>query len=217
MSIRIAKSWRAALGGLAALAACFSAVAQNAETNASEKAAEKAVWGVQEIYFHYVGFTTQYSCDALRDRVRTVIAQLGAHESSVVNIAGCVELSGPAKNPAVRIVMAHPVPATEANLQSIAQDTKRAELIAAMQRKSKTPLAITTDAFDAERAPVVLSSKAMSPTSSAGDCELLEQLRDRVIKPMGGNVVKDELRCMPYQGTAGNSRLTVDMLVAKRS
>jgi hypothetical protein len=34
---------------------------------------------------------------------------------------------------------------------------------------------------------------------------------------MGGTIVKDELRCIPYQGTAGNSRLTAEVLAVKRS
>lgn len=215
MRIRISKPLHAILGGIAALSLCLNTLGLNAL--ADEKADEKAVWRVQEIHFQYIGFTTQYSCDALRDRVRTVITQLGVHEASVVNVAACTELSGPAKHPSVRIVMAYPVSATDDNLQAIAQDGKRAELIAAMQRKSKKPVTIGTEPFDSERVPVVLSSKAMSPSSSAGDCELLEQLRDRVVKPMGGHIAKDELRCMPYQGTAGNSRLTVDMLAMKRS
>jgi hypothetical protein len=212
MSSRIAKLG-CLRGALAVwfLCACGSVMADQL----SERAAEKAVWNVQDIYFQYVGFTTQYSCDGLRDRVESVLEQLGLQQTSVASVAACTELNGPARNPGVRIIVAHPVAATEEVMKAIAADTKRADLIALLQRRSKHPVNIGSEPFDAERTPVVLSSKARNPNSAAGDCELLEQLRDRLIKKTGGTVLKDELRCTPYQGTAGNSRLTVDVLIAK--
>jgi hypothetical protein len=183
----------------------------------TEKPTERAIWRVQEMYFAYFGITTHYSCDGLRDRVRFVLAELGAQDTSAVQIAGCTDLSGPSYNPSVRIIVGYPVAATEENIKAASQDPKRAELVATLKRRSKSKLEFGLEPFDAERLNVVLLSKAQSPTSASGDCELLEQLRDHVIKPMGGTIVKDELRCMPYQGTTSNSRLTVEVLAVKRS
>jgi hypothetical protein len=181
---------------------------------AETPATEKAVWHVQDMHLNYFGLTTHYSCDGIRDRVRAVLDQLGVDEARVT-VGACTELSGPSRNPSVRIVAAYPVPASDENIKMIASDAKRSELLALLQKKSK--VALTAEPFDAERRQVVLASKSQSPSSASGDCELLEQMRDQVIKKMGGTVVKDELRCTPYQGTAGNSRLTVEMWSAKRA
>jgi hypothetical protein len=184
---------------------------------ATERSTERAIWRIQEMYFAYFGITTHYSCDGLRDRVRVVLAELGAQDRSAVTIAGCTDLSGPSYNPGVRIIVAYPVAATDDNIKAATQDVKRAELVATLKRRSKSKLGFSLEPFDAERVNVTLLSKSQSPTSASGDCELLEQVRDHVIKPMGGTIVKDELRCMPHQGTASNSRLIVDVLTEKRS
>jgi len=200
-----------------AIAQMAPAYAHAANEQSAERTTEQAIWRVQEIYFAYFGLTTHYSCDGLRDRVRFMLSELGVQESSHVQIAGCTDLSGPAYNPSVRIILAYPVAATDDNIKAAAQDAKRAELVATLKRRSKSKLEFGLEPYDAERLNVVLLSKAQTPTSASGDCELLEQIRDHVIKPMGGTIVKDELRCIPYQGTAGNSRLTAEVLAVKRS
>jgi len=198
-----------------ATAACIAGALTFVNAAAADQQTVKAVWRVQEIYFHYMGFTTLYSCDGLRDRMRDFLSQLGAHESAVVNVA-CSDFTYPVRDGSVRMVIAYPVEATDENIQAIEQDEKRAKLLTLLQKRNKG-VEIGAEPFEAERLQVVLSSKARAPASAAGDCELLEQIRDRLIKPMGGTVIKDELRCMPYQGTAGNSNLKVEMLSAKRS
>ena len=198
------------------LVGCLLAAALALPAHANS-ATTQAIWRVQEIYFAYFGITTHYSCDGLRDRVRFMLAELGVQETSAVQIAGCTDLSGPSYNPSVRIIVGYPVAATEDNIKAAAQDPKRAELVAALKRRSKSKLEFGLEPFDAERLNVVLLSKTQAPTSASGDCELLEQIRDHVIKPMGGSIVKDELRCIPYQGTASNSRLTAEVLAVKRS
>jgi hypothetical protein len=171
-------------------------------------AAVKAVWQVQEIHLPYFGFTTHYSCDSLRDKVHDAIMQLGAREDSIVSIAGCDELSGPARMPSVRIVMATPTTDT-ARLQ----DKNRAELLARMQRKGQAPQ--SDESFDAIRKTVVLPTKGAGSSSIVGDCELLEHVRDKIVKKMDARVVRDDLRCVPNQGTVGNPKLTVEVLAKK--
>jgi hypothetical protein len=48
---------------------------------------------------------------------------------------------------------------------------------------------------------------------ASGDCELVEHMRDQVIKKMDARVVKDQLGCVPHQGTVGNRTLQVEVLV----
>jgi len=210
MKSYITGAWRLFVAGCVAGSLLLPNVA------AAEQPVTKAVWRVQDIYFHYVGFTTLYSCDGLRDRMREFLAQLGAHESALVNTSACSDFSQPTRYTSVRIVFAHPVEATDDNIKAIGQDEKREKLWALLQKHNKGT-EIGTEPFEAEKMQVTLLSRAQSPTSAAGDCELLEQIRDRLIKPMGGAVMKDDLRCVPYQGTAGSSNLKVQMLSVKRS
>ena len=170
----------------------------------------KAVWQVQEIYLSYFGLTTYYSCDGLRDKVRTMITQLGAAEGSVVNAAGCTELSGPERLPGARIIIATPHAATPEMIEANAKDAKRSELLAKLQRKGKP--ALETGEFDAVRKVVSLNSKDPTGAGGAGDCELVEHIRDQVVKKMDARVVKDDLHCTPHQGTIGNRKLQVEVL-----
>jgi len=56
--------------------------------------AEPAVWKDQELVLDYMGFTTHYSCDGLRDRIRTLLLKLGARPDLSVTSSGCTNVSG---------------------------------------------------------------------------------------------------------------------------
>ena len=54
-----------------------------------------AVWTDKELTFVYQGFTTRYSCDGLRDKVRGVLLDLGAQKKGLkVMQLGCSSPSG---------------------------------------------------------------------------------------------------------------------------
>jgi len=71
---------------------CAFAIAMLAATGA--RAAEPGVWKDQEMVLDYMGFTTHYSCDGLRDKVRAVLLQLGARPDLSVTSSGCTRPSG---------------------------------------------------------------------------------------------------------------------------
>src|ERR1700760_4592296 len=51
---------------------------------------QSAVWTEKELTFVYQGFTTRYSCDGLRDKVRGVLLDLGAEKKGLkVMQMGC--------------------------------------------------------------------------------------------------------------------------------
>ena len=58
------------------------------------KAAEPAAWKDHDLVLDYFGFTTRYSCDGLRDRVRTVLLQLGARPDLSISTSGCLHPGG---------------------------------------------------------------------------------------------------------------------------
>jgi hypothetical protein len=172
----------------------------------------RAVWQVQEISLPYFGLTTQYSCDGLRDTMNNVLRQLGVRDDLVTVAVSCAELNGPTRNPSIWLVIANPVPASDEVAKSFASDPKRAELLAKLQRHKKSP--VSDAPFDAVLKHVVLRAKDRSGAGASGDCELLEQVRDRVLPKLGAKIIKDEMRCTPYQGTIGNPKLEVELLVA---
>jgi len=169
----------------------------------------KARWQVQEIYLSYLGFTNHYSCDGMRDKVATWVKEIGAHPSSIVRVAGCDNPVGPARLPSVRLILATPVDASAAAVK----DDKRAQLVTKLQH-GKTPF---DDAeFDAVSKTTRLLSKDPQMVGAAGDCELLENFRDQVLKKIGARIVDDGLSCTPHQGTVGNPSLTVEVLASAK-
>ena len=169
----------------------------------------RAVWQVQEIRLPYFGTTTIYSCDGLRDKMKSILHDL-VGKRYAVTILGCADPSRPQPNLTVSMVVASPMPATDENVKAVANDTKHAELLARLKRKGAEP--IGNEAFDAVTKRVVLRVKAPGSGGGSGDCELLEQVRSQVLNKLGAKVIKDEVSCVPHQGVAGNPELVVDVL-----
>lgn len=76
------------------------------------RATEPAAWQEQDIVIDYQGFTTHYSCDGLRDRVRSVLLRLGARPDLTVTSSGCVHVNGPDLFPRVQAHFASLQPAS---------------------------------------------------------------------------------------------------------
>ena len=195
--------------GLAfALAASGPVPAQEAVTTADDPAVVSAVWIERDVQLHYMGFTSYYSCDGLRDQVRRILKELGARPGFKVTARNCVNLTGPEWMPAVRIVAALPVEATPEVLAELASDASKRELVARVQGKSATE---ATAQFPARVRRVEFRSGGTSFLQD-GDCELMEQMRNRVFGPLGVKVVEDSLRCVPRQVSIGSIRMTVEVL-----
>src|SRR5471032_1735561 len=67
---------------------------------------QSAVWTQKEFKFTYQGFTTKYSCDGLRDKVRLILLTFGARKDLKVSEWGCAGNSGrPDPFPGVAVKM----------------------------------------------------------------------------------------------------------------
>jgi hypothetical protein len=158
------------------------------ETGAPAARAESAVWKPRELSFVYQGFTTEYSCDGLRDKVRSVLLKLGAREDLQVSESPCVSLGKPDPFPGVRIKMNVLQPATDrsatAGTQSVPAHWKTVDL---------TP----------ERDAV----------SAAGDCELVEQVKQSILPLFATRNVRYSSNCLPYQLQIGATQLRAEVLV----
>ena len=85
---------------LIAVLACSSAWAEESD------GAQAAVWKQQKFNFIYQGFTTKYSCDGLRDKMRDILLQLGARRDLKLGYWGCSGRSGvPDPFPGVSVTM----------------------------------------------------------------------------------------------------------------
>ena len=73
-----------------ALAAAGSVAAAPPE-DADKDAPKAAVWKEQHVEFRYMGRTSRYSCDGLRDKVRAMLLDLGVRRDLKIAPFGCAD------------------------------------------------------------------------------------------------------------------------------
>ena len=169
---------------LAAASLCVGASPRALAAADSGEAA--AVWVQKEVNFRYVGFTTKYSCDGLRDRMRRILLQLGAREDLRMAGYGCAGVNAPETSPGVRIVM-HVLqpPAGSTSGQTVAAHWKTVDLLS------------DRDLLDAAR-----------------DCELISQVDRDVLPLFAARHVDYSATCSAYTPLVGGTRLKADVMVA---
>jgi hypothetical protein len=170
-----------------------AAVAATAKSTPPAQSAEPegyAVWTPKELRFVYQGFTSKYSCDGLRDKVRAILLKLGARKDLQVTPTPCSgSLGTPTPFPGVTIKM------------NVLESANGKE-------------------YDAATPPVPARWKTVDLTASrdpldaAGDCELIEQIKTRILPLFTTRDVNYSSNCIPYQLTVGGTRLKAEVLVA---
>jgi hypothetical protein len=166
----------------------------------------QAVWKPIDTMFTYSGFTSYYSCDGLADRVRDLLRQVGARNLKVYGLGCSAPSGGPSVAPSVRIMGEIPIEATP---EAIADVTKLHEQ-RVKDGATKTGSAIP-DEFTATRHVVTLSNRR-DVGIEAGDCELLEQVKGRLLPELGIKVIKSDLHCLPRQVDIGLKTVEVETL-----
>ena len=160
--------------------------AEGAERAAGPTDAQAAVWTPKELTFVFMGFTARYSCEGLRDKIRHTLAELGARSDFKVDYYGCSSPFGtPDPFPGVRIRM-HV-------LQPVAANDNSAEAVGAHWQR--TSLHLDKD-----------------PVWEASDCELLEQIRQKILPLFATRNVDFASNCVPHQAYLG-TRLSADVLL----
>jgi hypothetical protein len=149
---------------------------------------QPAVWAQKEFKFTYQGFTTRYSCDGLRDKMRSILLEFGARKSDLkIYSWGCVGRSGvPDHFPGVAVKMSVLVPADGA---ASGGEPALPSHWKAVQLK--------------------LDSSSLS---EAGECELVEQVKQKVLPLFTTRNVDFSSNCVPHQLTPGGTRLTTEVL-----
>lgn len=146
----------------------------------------QAQWQARELNFHFMGFRTYYSCSSLEDRLEQLLRDVGAKSDVRVVASGCspAEVS---KTITARVRLSMPVDAGNA----------------------ATPSDTT---FLAQRKTVTLTTNN-AHQSTSGECELLEQVRDQLLKPLQLKIVNDDVHCFPGQTMVGSRTMQVEALV----
>jgi len=171
-----------AVAGLAA-AVCAPAWA---DTQAEGSAGVPAVWTAKELRFVFMGFTSRYSCDGLRDKIRVILRDFGARDDMQVTESPCAgPLGRPTRFPGVSIKINVLQPASgDADSDTVAAHWKRVEL---------------PGPGDAVR--------------QAGDCELVEQVKQSILPLFATRDVNYHSTCVPKQLSIGGTSLAADVLV----
>jgi hypothetical protein len=188
----------------------MAGTAQSEDAAVTAPAQVNAVWVEKEIKFHYMGLTSYYSCDGLRDQAKKILTMVGARPDFTVVKRGCAEPYGPEFAPWLRIKAALPVEATPEVLAAMEAERPKQELVA-RSTGSSAALAEATAQFPARARKVEFAGNPRGPLKE-GDCELVEQMLDRVLVPLGVKVVEDRLNCVSHQVMPGSLRLVVEVL-----
>jgi hypothetical protein len=148
------------------------------------------VWTRKEVTFVYMGFTTYYSCDGLRDAIRNMLLQLGARKDDLkVNEQPCSgDPDRPNPFPGVSIKMSVLTPAPSA--PSAGAETVQAEWKTVTLPYRETAL------------------------NAAGQCELLEQFKHTILPAFTTRNVDLHASCVPHQLEPLGTKLQADVLVA---
>jgi hypothetical protein len=150
---------------------------------------EFAVWAPKEIQFTYMGFTTHYTCDGLRDTIKEMLLQLGARKDDLkVTEQPCSgDPDRPNPFPGVKIKMSvlQPAPAT---------------------------LGSDTPVVKAQWKPVKLPYRE-NGINAAGQCELLEQFNRTILPLFTTRNVDVRTSCVPHQLEPLGTKLQAEVLI----
>ena len=181
----------ALLALLSALAAGPAQAADTASVPALSVAPPAAHWVERKLDYTYMGFTTKYSCDGLRDNVRDVLLALGARKKDLkIQSSGCTRLTGaPEPFPGVTARFSVLVPVTPDDIGKVG-DT--------------TAYATRWQTVDLLRRPGALFDQ--------GQCELLQQLKDKALPLFTTRNLTFHSSCVPHEVTVGDIQFSVDVL-----
>lgn len=140
-----------------------------------------AVWKEQHLTFTYMGRTSRYSCDGLRDKILAMLMDLGARRDMKITPVGCVEA-----RPSTRLGVLSPSLALVFSSPSLpdpaAQPLHAGDLKAVNARFE--PFILTNDAFR---------------NLSLADCELVEEFARQILPKLAARDVRSDITCVPYQ------------------
>ena len=184
-----------------------------------------AIWVTREVSFVYFSTTSLYYCDGLRDKVSWVMKQLGLKDGSKVRIRSCFNsggsdvsfgpildpLSRAEQNPRVVIEAVVPQRVTSELLAALDERSGEVELLARVRGESSV-VDNAEAQFAASKRRVTFDDDSRRNRIEAGDCDLIQQMRDHVFVPLGFKIVEDKMNCLPNRVQRGSVNLQLEVL-----
>ncbi|HEX3915003.1 MAG TPA: hypothetical protein VHW71_16000 [Steroidobacteraceae bacterium] len=157
----------------------------------------RAVWREQRMDFSYMGRTARYSCQGLRDKMRSLLLDLGARRDLRVSLLGC--------NESAPLVRGYLGPRLSLDFFS-----------PQLPDPSVKPLS-PGDLLpvDARYESFILTSDAFK-NYGVGDCELIEEFARDILPRFGARNVKRDISCIPYQASGSRFFVRGEILRAAR-
>lgn len=160
-----------------------------APTEGAAPSMEAAVWTPKEVQFTYMGFTTRYTCDGLRDAVKEMLLQLGARKADLKvyeqPCSGSPDRPNPFPGVKIKMSVLTPAPAAPAD---------GTQTVPAQWKKVKLPYRETA-------------------LNAAGQCELLEQFKQKILPLFTTRNVDLRATCVPHQLSPLGTLLQAEVLI----
>ncbi|MCH7697204.1 MAG: hypothetical protein IIB73_13155 [Proteobacteria bacterium] len=145
-----------------------------------------AKWEAQQIRFHYSGFTSYYTCDSIRYKVKLLLRAIGARDDVRVESTCTGRFSEIQRFHKLLLAFAVPVAADKTD--------------------------ITQQTFAARWQQVQL--RYNRPRNlDRGDCELVEQFNRQVVNKIGARNIEDKSRCIPHRHSLNSPNLSMTLLI----
>jgi hypothetical protein len=168
----------------------------------------QSIWKHQEFSFFFHSQTTFYSCSSLEAKLERILKALGTQPNVRVRSVDCQQ--GPVRMPRVNVSVSAPVEATPAAIAERDKDKSKRELAARVRGESEDPAALAP--FLAQWKRVSLSRGAVN--LEPGDCELIDEVRRKVLPKLAVRLVENGMQCTPGQVSMSQPQLEVEALVA---
>jgi hypothetical protein len=144
-----------------------------------------AVWKEQHLRFFYMGRTSRYSCDGLRDKVRAMLLDLGARRDLTITALGCEHGAARARlgslGPSLNIVFSAPA-LPQPSLKPLHPGD-----LGIVEARFET-FTITSDAFR---------------NMGIADCELVDEFTHQILPKLVTRNLKQDITCVPFQQSGG--------------
>jgi hypothetical protein len=155
-----------------------------------------AVWRETHVSFFYMGRTSRYSCEGLRDKMRAMLLDLGARRDLKITTIGCDDSAPLGRSsslgPSVNVVFSSPA------LPDAAAKPLHPGDLAAVDARFEV-FTITRDVFR---------------NMDIGDCELVEEFAHQVLPKLVTRAVKEDITCVPNQQSGSRFLIRGEILRA---
>jgi hypothetical protein len=160
-----------------------------ADTADSAAAGQSGSWQPHSYEFHFMGFTSTYSCDGLADKLQLLLRLVGARSDAMVTPL-CARGTGV------------PDKLAQASLKFSTLQLADANAPGAAASSPQSAPGVWRHVELAPRHPFELQS---------GDCELVEQFRDTLLPMFATRNVNNQVTCVHHQESGSNFDLSFDV------